>query len=139
MRSTTTIQVRYAETDQMGIAHHSNYPIWFEAARTELSKACGFSYLAMEQAGILNPLVELQIRFIKPLRYDDIVNVDVWIAEVSPVKLVFRYSIMKAGEVMATGMTLQALVGRDLKPLNLKKVHPELYQKFLAAVEKEAS
>lgn len=56
MTTETNLIVRYAETDQMGIAHHSVYPIWFEAARTDFLKQAGMSYQSMERSGLLMPL-----------------------------------------------------------------------------------
>lgn len=60
---TSKIVVRYAETDQMGIAHHSNYPVWFEVARTDFIKASGISYTDVEKAGIITPLTGLTVRY----------------------------------------------------------------------------
>ena len=57
----STVEVRYAETDQMGIAHHSNYAIWFEVARTDFIKAVGISYTDVEKEGIITPLTSLEI------------------------------------------------------------------------------
>ena len=63
--------VRYAETDRMGIVHHSNYPVWFEAGRTEYIKQNGISYSEIEKEGILLPLLELKCRFINSSTYED--------------------------------------------------------------------
>ena len=69
MITTTTIQVRYAETDRMGIAHHSNYAVWFEAARTDLSRHLEMSYAQMEEAGLMLPLSELHCKYIGSCTY----------------------------------------------------------------------
>lgn len=68
---TSKIVVRYAETDQMGIAHHSNYPVWFEVARTDFIKASGISYSDVEKAGIITPLTGLTVRYKQAAFYED--------------------------------------------------------------------
>jgi len=69
--SETEIIVRYAETDRMGIVHHSNYPIWFEAARTDFIKNLGMSYSKIEERGFMLPLIELTCRYKGAARYED--------------------------------------------------------------------
>lgn len=64
MISRSKIKVRYAETDQMGIAHHSNYPIWYEVARTDLMKKMGMTYTQIEEQGLIVPLLELQCKYL---------------------------------------------------------------------------
>ena len=63
----STVEVRYAETDQMGIAHHSNYAVWFEVARTDFIKAAGISYTDVEKEGIITPLRVLNVNTKKQL------------------------------------------------------------------------
>ena len=67
----TEMVVRYAETDQMGIAHHSNYPVWFEIGRTDFFKKIGFPYSQIESMGILLPLTDMKCKFTKPAKYED--------------------------------------------------------------------
>lgn len=63
--SITEIPSRYAETDQMGVIYHGNYPTWFEVARTDYISKLGFSYKAMEESGIISPVTDLDIKYIK--------------------------------------------------------------------------
>ena len=137
MISQSRITVRYAETDQMGIAHHSNYPIWYEVARTELIKKMGLSYTQMEQNGVIVPLVELQCKYLSAAYYEDKLIVEVSLKSVSPVKLEFEYCIYREGEEkpLNVGRTVHALVGKDIKPMNVRKMHPEIYQMLLTAME----
>lgn len=137
MISQSRIVVRYAETDQMGIAHHSNYPIWYEVARTELIKKMGLSYTQMEQKGVIVPLVELQCKYLSAAYYEDKLIVEVSLKSVSPVKLEFEYCIYREGEEkpINVGRTVHALVGKDLKPMNVRKMHPSIYQMLLTAME----
>ena len=71
MHSRTKFRVRYAETDCMGIVHHSNYPIWYEMGRGDYVKMLGFNYREMEEQGIMTPLLNLNCSFGKPALYDD--------------------------------------------------------------------
>lgn len=137
MISKSKIVVRYAETDQMGIAHHSNYPIWYEVARTDLMKKMGMTYSEMEQQGLILPLLELQCKYISAAYYEDKLIVEVELKQLTAVKMEFEYAIFRDGEEkpINVGRTLHALVGKDLKPVNVKKEYPELYQKLLSAVE----
>ena len=66
-----TIVPRYAETDQAGVVHHSVYPVWFEMGRTELLRANGLAYKDLEKAGVFFVVAELHIKFRRPARYDD--------------------------------------------------------------------
>ena len=70
MHARTKVTVRYAETDRMGIVHHSNYPIWYEIARNDYIKMFGISYTDMENAGVMTPLLNLSCHFGIPALYD---------------------------------------------------------------------
>lgn len=133
MISQTKIIVRYAETDQMGIVHHSVYPIWYEAARTEAIKKIGMTYSTLEKNGIMTPLVELNSKYIFPAEYEDILTIQVDIAKLTPARIVFDYQVYKEGleKPINTGSTSHAWVGRDLKPINLKKQYPEIFEKMV--------
>ena len=136
MFSETKIVVRYAETDKMGIAHHSVYPIWYEAARTEAIKKIGISYSEMEKLGIMTPLVELNCKYILPADYEDILSIQVGISKLTPARVIFEYKVYKENNTLInTGSTMHAFVGNDLKPLNFKKLFPDLYEKMNCLVE----
>ena len=131
MFSETEIIVRYAETDKMGIAHHSVYPIWYEAARTEAIKEIGISYSKMESLGIMTPLAELNCKYLAPANYEDVLSVKVGISKLTPVRVIFEYQVYNAEKkLINTGSTMHAFVGKDLKPLNFKKIFPDLYEKM---------
>lgn len=66
MHARTKVTVRYAETDKMGIVHHSNYPIWYEIARNDYIKMFGISYTDMENAGVMTPPFEPKLSFRNP-------------------------------------------------------------------------
>jgi|ERR1700722_1999610 acyl-CoA thioester hydrolase len=73
--SETKVRVRYGETDQMGVVYHGNYAEYFEVARTESIRQLGLTYKEMEEMGIVMPVVELHIKFLRPAHYDDLLNV----------------------------------------------------------------
>ncbi len=136
MITKTQITVRYAETDQMGIVHHSVYPIWYEAARTEAIKKIGMNYSTLERNGVMLPLVELNCKYNVPAEYEDVLTITVEIAKLTPARIVFHYQIFKNGieKPINTGSTIHAWVGKDLKPINLKKQYPEIFEKILSAL-----
>ena len=139
MISETKITVRYAETDQMGIVHHSVYPIWYEAARTEAIKKIGITYSALERNGIMTPLVELNCKYILPAEYEDVLRITVEISKLTPARIVFNYQVFKDGieKPINTGSTTHAWVGRDLKPINLKRQFPEIFEKISELVKNQ--
>lgn len=124
----TKIKVRYQETDQMGVAHHSVYPIWYEEARTNFIKSClNISYSEIEKIGILFPLSKLNCKYIKPALYEDVLTIHTFLKNFSPVKLEFEYEIYKNNELINTGYTEHPFVTKDFKLINLKKQNLELY------------
>jgi acyl-CoA thioester hydrolase len=136
----TDITARYAETDQMGIIHHSYYSVWFETGRTDFFKNLGMRYSEVENKGVMLPLTEIKCSFIKPVRYEDVVLIKTWIVKSNCVRLVFNYEILKrAGmERVAMGETIHAWTDRSLNPINLKKVIPELYKMILLSHKEES-
>ena len=138
MYHNSKITVRYAETDRMGITHHSNYAVWFEVGRTELSQAFGYPYLEMEKMGIALPLLELHCQFRQASTYADQLTVRTCISHLSAAKIRFSYEVYKEGieKPICTGYTLHGIVSpHSLRPLNFKKRFPECYEIFAQAVE----
>jgi acyl-CoA thioester hydrolase len=73
--SDTQIRVRYAETDQMGVVYYGNYAQYFEVARAESIRQLGYTYKDMEDSGIIMPVVEMHVKFIRPARYDELLSI----------------------------------------------------------------
>ena len=134
--SMTEITVRYAETDQMGIVHHSNYPIYFEAGRTDFIKQLGMPYSKIEAEGLLLPLIEMKCSFIMAAKYEDILLVKTFVKELTYTRVVFGYEVFKSGqaEPITVGQTHHVWTDRTLKPLNLKKKNPQIYALLSSAV-----
>lgn len=127
---TTGITVRYAETDQMGIAHHSNYPIWFEESRTNFFKKIGYKYSYIESKGILLPLTGMSCKFIKPAKYEENLIIKTMISRLTHVRVGFHYEIFNKDneKIVAIGETNHGWTDRDLNPVAIKKLIPDLFQ-----------
>jgi acyl-CoA thioester hydrolase len=135
--SETRLIVRYAETDQMGIVHHSNYPIWFEAGRTDFIRKLGLPYSKIEESGFLLPLLKLQCTYKGVAEYEDEVVVKTSIKELTYTRVAFYYEVYKNGSLnpITFGETMHAWTNKDLKPLNFKKHMPELFDTLKHAAE----
>jgi len=129
METKSILTVRYAETDQMGIVHHSNYAVWFEVGRTDFLKNAGLSYSSIEAQGILFPLYEMNCKFIAPAKYEDELAVLTSIKSISRVRLSFSYQVLNTNteKLLATGETMHAWTDKAFKPMNAEKKIPEIY------------
>lgn len=88
-----SFRVRYAETDQMGVVYHGNYPQYLEMGRVELLRKLGFSYKKMEKNGIMLPVISLSIKYKKSALYDDLITVETILKKTPSVKIEFNYKI----------------------------------------------
>lgn len=95
LKHQTRIRVRYAETDQMGYVHHSNYALYLEEARMEHLKAVGIDCAQLEREGIIMPVAEIRTRFSVPLRFGDTITVESEIVPPWKTTLEFRYKIYR--------------------------------------------
>jgi acyl-CoA thioester hydrolase len=102
-RCTTDIEVRYAETDQMGVVHHANYIVWFELARTRLCALSGFHYAAIEKMGYLLMVTGVEARYRRPARYGDTVSVVCWGDRLGSRGMRFAYEVRQGDDLLATG------------------------------------
>jgi acyl-CoA thioester hydrolase len=112
----TTIRVRYAETDRMGLLHHANYLVYFETARTEMLRQSGVSYREIEDAGHFLVIVDVGCKFKRPAHYDDVLTVKTTVARVTHVKIVHHYEVLRDGLLLAEGHSTLACVDRDGRP-----------------------
>lgn len=107
------IRVRYAETDQMGIAHHSHYLVWCEEARTSFMRDSGISYRELEATGLLLAVVEASVRYRSPARYDDVLRMDCWVRESNRRRVVFGYALYRVGEPRCLATAQTSLMALD--------------------------
>jgi len=103
IRCTTDIEVRYAETDQMGVVHHANYVIWFELARTRLCALSGYHYADIEKMGYLLMVTGVEARYRRPAHYGETVQVVCWGDHLGSRGMRFAYEVRKDDELLATG------------------------------------
>ena len=110
----TSVKVRYAETDQMGVVHHSIYPQYLEIARLNWLDTLGISYKSMEEEGIMLPVFELNLKYHKPVTFDEKIRIETRLREEPNVKIIFDYSLYnEQGNLVTTGYTV--LVFMDAK------------------------
>lgn len=134
--SKTRITVRYAETDMMGIVHHSRYYPWFEQARTDYLKESGFKYSELEKRGFMIPVTETQCKYIRGLTYEDEILVTCRIEKMTVARIEFFYEIFKLPEMekVSEGRTKHGVVDRGFRPVNAKKVFPDVWEKMASMV-----
>jgi acyl-CoA thioester hydrolase len=129
-RGITKVRVRYPEVDRMGVAHHSHFLSWFEMGRTELLRGVGCSYAEMESQGVFMPVVEVSCRYRSPVRYDDLLEVETHLMEISGSRVTFDYRLRRQGEdaLLAEARTVHATVNREGLVIRI----PAAYRDLLA-------
>jgi acyl-CoA thioester hydrolase len=124
IRGETTIRVRYAETDRMGLLHHANYLVYFEQARTELLRSMGLTYRDLEDQGFLLVLTRFEVRYLRPARYDDLLTIVTTVVRTTMVRIDHKYEVYCDGLLLAEGTSTLACVDRTGRPQAL----PEFLQ-----------
>jgi acyl-CoA thioester hydrolase len=141
------LRVRYQETDQMGVVYHANYLNWFELGRTEMIRALGYPYRTIEAQGFLLPVIEVEMKFKQPARYDEEITIYTRVASYSSIRIEFICEIRRVnendlgaeanelnlnpaprGELLVSGLTRHVWVNTSWKPVRLEKEAPELFQ-----------
>src|SRR5437868_3166335 len=122
VRGETTIRVRYAETDRMGLLHHANYLVYFEQARTELLRSFGLSYRDLEDKGYLLVITKAELCYKRPAFYDDLLTVRTTVARTTAVRIDHAYEVWRDGTLLAEGSTTLACVDREGRPQPLPDV-----------------
>jgi acyl-CoA thioester hydrolase len=137
--SKSEIQVRYAETDQMGVVYHSNYLVWFEIGRTQLIEDLGFSYAGMEEQGILSPVLDIHASYKKPVRYGQKAVIHTWIEKYDGLRVVYGYEIYdEQQDLCVTGISSHICVKREnFRPISIKKYFPDWDKAYRMAKKQE--
>jgi acyl-CoA thioester hydrolase len=119
----TFVKVRYAETDQMGVVHHSIYPQYLEIARLNWLDTLGISYKSMEEEGIMLPVFELNLKYHKPVTFDENIRIETRLREEPNVKIIFDYSLYnEQGNLVTTGYTVLVFMdAKTRKPVRCPK------------------
>lgn len=128
-------KANYYETDKMGIVHHSNHIRFFEEARIEFMRGIGCDVDKMEKDGIIIPNVDAYARYYIPIRFDDMLNIEVKLVFFNGAKMEYNYTVkLPNGDIAATGHTIHCFVGNDFKPVSLRRGFPDYYQKLKNSV-----
>ena len=129
------LRTRYAETDQMGVVYYGNYPQYLELGRVEWLRSIGFTYKAMEEEGIMMPVVSLQIQYKKPALYDELITIRSKLKELPSTKIEFNYEILnEKGELLSTANTVLVFVdAKTFRPVRC----PEKVLKLIKAKSEE--
>jgi len=103
--SETQLRVRYAETDQMGIVYYGNYAQYFEVGRVESIRGLGYTYKTMEEEGVIMPVIELNIKYLRSAMYDDLITVKTSVRELPDHHRIefFQEVFNEQGKLLTTG------------------------------------
>ncbi|MFB4164186.1 acyl-CoA thioesterase [Alteribacillus sp. JSM 102045] len=131
----TEIDVRYAETDQMGVVHHSNYIVWCELGRTKLIKELGFDYRDLEDSGIVSPVINIDLNYKFPAHFGETITLSTWIDSYDGIRVVYGYKVVnEKGQLCAEGNSSHVCVKKEtFRPVSIKKQLPDwhvAYEKY---------
>lgn len=135
--SVTEVRVRYAESDQMGRAHHMAYVAWMELGRTELMRRNGLSYAEMERRGVLLPVVRLEIDYLRAVSYEELLEIHTRLVEVRSRRVRFAYRVVakEDGRLVAEGLTVLVCMGPEGRP---RRLPDDLRQSLTELMEVES-
>lgn len=136
----TTIEVRYQETDQMGVVYHGNYLVWFEIGRTKFIEELGFCYADMEKHDVVSPVIDAHVTYKSAIRYGESVVVETWLEKYDGIRSVYGYNVIgENGKVAVTGTTTHVIVKKDtFRPLSLRKAFPDWHAAYTREIERES-
>ncbi len=141
LRSLSEISVRYAETDQMGVVHHSHYPVYFEQGRTDFFLRHLRPYQEFESQGLFAPILAYSVEVKGPLRYGEVLQLEVYPLNFRGLRASMGYRGTCGTRLVVTGESKHALTGPDLRPLHPRKL-PALYEllkeRFLSHLEPDS-
>jgi acyl-CoA thioester hydrolase len=127
--SISTLRVRYAETDKMGVVYYANYLVWFEVGRADLLRSLGWTYREMEHAGVSLPVIEAHCEYHRPARYDDEIEVRTEGRMLSAVRMEFQYKVFRRDDqvLTASGRTVHAALDPNGRPCRLPQRIREVF------------
>jgi acyl-CoA thioester hydrolase len=130
--SRSTVSVRYAETDMMGVVYHGSYLPWLEIGRTELLKAHGLPYRELEAQGFFLPVVDISLRYLRPAKYDDTVVVTTLLKDKPTLRIRMDYVLHRGDDLIATASSLHVFIDRAGKPVRPPAAFASLMQRIFA-------
>jgi acyl-CoA thioester hydrolase len=114
-----SLYVRFAETDQMGIAHHSAYVIWMEAARVDWLRQHGMSYRSWEESGVSLAVSGIEIEYRAAAKFDDEIAVETKLVEAKSRRFTFEYHLFRGTQLLAVGKSVHTPTDRSGKAIRL--------------------
>jgi acyl-CoA thioester hydrolase len=133
MKSVSEVRVRYAETDQMGVAYHANYLVWCEVGRTDFIRGMGVTYAELEAQGVMLAVADAHVRFHASAKYDDVVRIETTLGTVRSRLVEFEYELFRVpspgatgGERLATASTSLVSLNRDGRPVSMPSAFRDL-------------
>ncbi|KHE67017.1 thioesterase family protein [Halobacillus sp. BBL2006] len=135
----TPIQVRYQETDMMGVVYHANYLVWFEIGRTAFIESLGFKYAEIEKQGVVSPVIDAQISFKNPVRYGEETKVKTWVEHYDGLRVTYGYEVVhENSETAVSGETKHVIVKKDnFRPVSIRRSFPDWHEAYLNAMERK--
>ena len=132
-------KINYYETDRMGVVHHSNYIRFLEEARCKLLEEHGYPYGKIEEEGDMIPVLEVNCKYKYHVTAFDTIVIDLRIVEFNGVKFKVKYYITNRenGNLVMEAETKHCFTNRNLKPINTKKEHEDIYNIFMNQLEAE--
>ena len=131
----TKVRVRYGETDQMGVAYYGNYATYFEVGRVETLRNIGLSYRKIEENGIMLPVSEFNVKYLNPIKYDDVVTIKTKLSSVVGARLTFEYDMFNSNNVLcAQAYTVLVFIDKDSRrPVKAPNYFLEKLKKYESA------
>ena len=125
-------RINYYETDKMGVVHHSNYIRFLEEARCAFLDYIGIPYKSIEDAGLMIPVLGVNCKFKHHVTFDDVILIKVSVKDFNGVRLIISYEVTdkNTSDLVLTGETTHCFTDDKLKPVNIKKHYPEIFEKF---------
>lgn len=109
--SETQVRVRYGETDQMGFAYYGNYALYFEVGRAEAMRKLGMTYRQMEEKGVYMPIAQMNVKYLRPALYDDLLTIRTIVSQVPTSRMIFDYEVYnEEGTMLCKGDTVLAFI-----------------------------
>lgn len=133
-----TRKAYYYETDSMGIVHHSNYIRWLDESRVHFLNEIGLPFVKIEEAGLYMPVLSVECKYKLPVKFDDVFEIQPIISRFNGCKLTVEYKILNitAGKkISAIAKTEHCFTNHNMKPVRVKKEHPEIFKVFDDAVD----
>jgi len=129
------VVVRYAETDMMGVVYHGSYLPWFEVGRTHLLRQHGVVYRQLETEGFFLPVLEVNVRYLRPARYDDTITIVTTLHKKPVLQIRLDYEVRRGDELLATGQTTHAFIDRNGRPVRPPTVFSEKMDELFPSSE----